>query len=60
MEGVGLWTLDDSRLLKHNKRLVIIKEANLHTCLIAEAYLQLSTAYLGKNKTYKLIGNHYY
>jgi len=55
-----MWTLDDSGLLKHNERLVVTKDANLHTRLIAEAHSQPSTAHPGKNKTRKLIGDRYY
>ena len=47
-------------LLKHQKRLVVAKEQNLWTQLIAEAHTQVSTAHPRKNKTYKIIGNCYY
>src|SRR5438045_4113205 len=44
----------------HQERLVVAKDQNLWTCLIAEAHCQVSTAHLGKNKTRKIIGNCYY
>ena len=47
-------------LLKHQKRLVVVKEQNLRTWLIAEAYTQVSTAYSRKNKTRRIIGDRYY
>ena len=47
-------------LLKHQERLVVVKEQNLQTWLIAKAYTQVSTAYPRKNKTYKIISNRYY
>ena len=49
-----------NRLLKHQKRLVVVKEQNLRTRLIAEAYVQVSTAYPRKNKTRRIISNRYY
>jgi hypothetical protein len=39
---------------------VVALDDNLQTRLIKEAHTQLSTAHLGKIKTYKLIGDHYY
>ena len=47
-------------LLKHQKRLVVVKEQNLQTQLITKVYTQVSTAYPKKNKTYKIISNRYY
>src|SRR5438045_7132982 len=58
-DGKGKWTLENG-LLKHQERLVVAKDQNLWTCLIAEAHCQVSTAHLGKNKTCKIIGDHYY
>ena len=53
------WTLENG-LLKHQDRLVVPKDQNLHTRLITEAHAQLSTAHPGKNKTRKIIGDRYY
>ena len=47
-------------LLKHYKRLVVIEEQNLRTRLVAEAHTQVSIAYPRKNKTHRIISNHYY
>ena len=58
-DGKGKWTLENG-LLKHQERLVVAKDQNLRTRLIAEAHCQVSTAHLGKNKTHKIIGDHYY
>src|SRR5277367_2041375 len=53
------WTLE-SGLLKYQDRLVVPKDQNLQTRLIAEAHSQISTAHPGKNKTRKIIGDRYY
>src|SRR5438045_9350326 len=58
-DGRGKWTLENG-LLKHQERLVVAKDQNLRTCLIAEAHCQVSIAHPGKNKTHKIIGNCYY
>src|SRR5438045_5138856 len=58
-DGKGKWTLENG-LLKHQEWLVVAKGQNLQTCLITEAHCQVSTAHLGKNKTHKIIGDHYY
>ena len=50
----------DDGLLKYQERLVVLEDNNLQTRLIKEAYTQISIAYLGKTKTYKIIGNQYY
>ena len=55
----SLWSLKN-RLLKYQERLVVVEEQNLWTQLIAKAYTQVSTAYPGKNKTYRIIGDRYY
>ena len=47
-------------LLKHQERLVVVKEQNLRTWLIAKVYTQVSTAHPRKNKTYEIISNYYY
>ena len=54
------WTLGEDGLLKYRERLVVAKEQNLHTRLIAEAHTQKSTAHLGKNKMRKIISDRYY
>jgi hypothetical protein len=56
----GPWTLETSGLLKYQDRLVVAKDQNLHTRLIAEAHSQLSTAHLGGSKTRRIIGDRYY
>jgi hypothetical protein len=53
------WKLED-RLLTYLSRLVVADKPNLQTRLIAEAHRQVSTAYLRKNKTCKLITACYY
>src|SRR5436190_2181733 len=58
-DGKGKWTLENG-LLKHQERLVVAEDQNLRTRLIAEAHCQVSTAHPGKNKTRKIIGDHYY
>src|SRR5438045_9639996 len=58
-DGKGKWTLENG-LLKHQERLVVAKDQNLRTHLIAEAHCQVSTAHPGKNKTCKIIGDCYY
>ena len=47
-------------LLKYQERLVVVKKQNLQTQLIAKVHIQVSTAYLRKNKTYRIISNYYY
>ena len=47
-------------MLKHQEQLVVAEEQDLQTRLIAKVYTQVSTAYPGKNKTRKIIGNRYY
>ena len=49
-----------NRLLKYQKRLVVVKKQNLRTRLITKVYTQVSTAYPKKNKTYKIISDRYY
>jgi len=39
---------------------VVAKERDLWTWLITEAHAQVLTAHLRKNKTHKIIGDHYY
>src|SRR5438045_5290169 len=58
-DGKGKWTLENG-VLKHQERLVVAKDQNLRTRLIAEAHCQVSTAHPGKNKTHKIIGDRYY
>ena len=58
-DTTSLWSLKNG-LLKYCKWLVVAEEQNLRTQIIAKAYTQVSTAYPGKNKTYKIIGNRYY
>src|SRR6266568_3700306 len=53
------WSLENG-LLKHRERLVVAKEQDLRTRLIAEAHTQISTAHPGKNKTRKIISDRYY
>ena len=53
-QKVGQWTLENG-LLKHRDCLVVALDNNLQTRLIKEAHTQISTAHLGKTKTYKLI-----
>jgi transposase InsO family protein len=47
-------------LLLYQGRLVVPNEDNLRTRLIKEAYNQVSTAYSGRDKTYRLIRLRYY
>ena len=47
-------------LLKHQKRLVVVKEQDLQTQLIAKVHTQVSTAHPRKNKTCRIISNRYY
>ncbi len=49
-----------NRLLKYQNQLVVIADKDLQTQLIKEAYAQVSTAYLGKTKTCKIIMDRYY
>ena len=56
----GPWTLEASRLLKYQERLVVAKDQNLHTRLIAEAHSQISSAHPGRNKTQRIISDRYY
>jgi hypothetical protein len=58
-KGKGEWTIEKG-LLKHRGRLVVARDQNLQTRLIAEAHCQVSTAHPGKNKTRKIIGDRYY
>jgi hypothetical protein len=58
-QNIGQWTLENG-LLKHRDCLVVVLDDNLQTRLIKEAHAQISTAHLGKTKTYKLIGDWYY
>ena len=58
-DNIGLQFFEN-RLLKHQKRLIIIEEQNLWTQLIAKIYTQVSTAYFRKNKTRKIISDRYY
>ena len=58
-QKVGQWTLKNG-LLKHRDYLVVALDNNLQTRLIKEAHTQISTAHLGKTKTYKLIRDQYY
>jgi hypothetical protein len=39
---------------------MVAEEQNLRTQIIAKAYTQVSIAHPRKNKTYKIISNHYY
>ena len=55
----SLWSLKNG-LLKYQERLVVAKEQNLRTQLIAKAHTQVSTAYPRKNKTYRIISDRYY
>ena len=57
---LGPWTLEASGLLKYQDRLVVTKDQNLHTRLIAEAHSQLSTAHPGGSKTRRIISDQYY
>ena len=59
-DDVEPWTLDERGLLKHQEQLVVAKDGDLPTRLIAEAHGQLSTAHPGKNKTRKIIADRYY
>ena len=47
-------------LLKHQEWLVVAKEQNLRTQLIAKVHTQVSMAHPRKNKTYRIIGDRYY
>ena len=58
-QKVGQWTLENG-LLKHRDCLVVALDNNLQTRLIKKAHAQVSTAYLGRIKTYKLIRDYYY
>ena len=58
-EATSLQSLKDG-LLKYQEQLIVVEEQNLRTQLITKVYTQVSTAYLGKNKTYKIISNYYY
>src|SRR6266705_2213365 len=53
------WSLENG-LLKHRERLVVVKEQDLWTRLIAEVYTQVFTAHPGKTKTRKIISDRYY
>jgi len=55
----SVWTLKNG-LLKYQGRLIVADEPGLQTRLIAEAHRQVSTAHLGKSKTYKLLCTCYY
>jgi rRNA-processing protein FCF1 len=55
-QNVEQWTLEN-RLLKYTDCLVVTPDNNLQTRLIKEAYIQISTAYLEKTKTCKIIEN---
>ena len=50
----------ENRLLKHLEQLVVPRDQNLQTRLIAKAHCQVSTTHPSKNKTQKIIGNYYY
>ena len=50
----------ENRLLKHQEQLVVPRDQNLQTRLIAKAHCQVSIAYLGQNKTRCLIRSYYY
>ena len=54
------WKLRENGLVTHQECLVVPQEENLQTRLIIEVHAQISTTYLGKTKTYKLIGDQYY
>jgi hypothetical protein len=49
-------TLED-RLLLYKDRLIVLNIDNLYTNLIKEAHNQVSTAYLGRNKTICLLAS---
>ena len=58
--ALGEYTLED-RLLLYTGRLVVPATLNnLYIELIQEAYNQISTVYLEKDKTYQLLQLHYY
>ena len=50
----------ENGLLKHQERLAVAEEQNLQIWLITEAHTQVFTAYFRKNKTHKIISDHYY
>ena len=50
----------ENGLLKHQDQLVIAKDQNLWTRLIAKAHAQVSIAHPSRNKTCKIIRDHYY
>jgi hypothetical protein len=47
-------------LLFYEERLVVPNKNNLRTSLIKEVYNQVSTVYLERNKTYRLLRLRYY
>src|SRR5438046_10207609 len=55
-DGKGKWTLENG-LLKHQERLVVAKDQNLWTCLIAEAHCQVSIAHPSQNITRQIIAD---
>jgi hypothetical protein len=57
--GDATLTLKD-RLLLYKNRLIVPDIDNLRTDLIREAYNQVSTAHLGRNKTIRLLASRYY
>ena len=48
------------RLLLYKNKLIVLNIDNLYIDLIREAYNQVSTAYLGQNKTIRLLASQYY
>ena len=58
-EEPGEFSLED-RLLLYSSQLVVPKVDNLYILLIKEAYIQISTTYPGRDKTYYLLRPYYY
>jgi hypothetical protein len=56
----GDFILEDSLLLYNDQLVVLLGNENLTTELIKEAYMQVSTVYPGRDKTYYLLYPRYY
>jgi hypothetical protein len=56
----GDFILEDGLLLYNDRLVVLLGDENLTTELIKEAYMQVSTAYPGRDKTYHLLYPCYY
>ena len=59
-EGDGNFTLEEGLLLYNDRLVVPLGDQNLTTELIKEAHTQVSTAHLGRDKTYHLLRPRYY